>query len=96
NNKADEWAAIITIKNDQITVEGVRNKPKENLKRNNLYWWGYWEFPNMEALSKAAGWKTGKWIRKMARGKVKGASQIGIVMQIIGIGFKVLAAKKNQ
>ncbi|MHA2282138.1 MAG: hypothetical protein ACXAC5_14950 [Promethearchaeota archaeon] len=87
NNKEDKWAALITVINDQITVEGVENEPKENISRDKLKWWGYWEFPNLQTIMTARDWKAYKWIRKTAGGKVKGASQIATVGQILALGI---------
>ena len=77
-----KWAALITIKDDNISVEGIKNTPKKNLSRKNLYWWGYFE-AKLEDFLKAGGWKTGKWLIKMAGGKVKGPSQISIIAEIL-------------
>ena len=77
-----KWAALITIKDDDITVEGIKNTPKKNLSRKKLFWWGYFEAKLAEFMS-ADGWKTGKWLRKMAGGKVKGPSQISIIAEIL-------------
>ena len=87
NNKEDKWAALITIINGQITVEGIENTPKENISRDKLKWWGYWEFPNLQTIMTARDWKAYKWIRKTAGGKVKGASQIAMVGQVLGLGL---------
>ena len=87
NNKEDNWAALITVINNQITVEGVENKPKENISRDKLKWWGYWEFPSLQTIMTARDWKAYKWIRKTAGGKVKGASQIARVGQILALGL---------
>ena len=76
------WAALITIKDDNITVEGIKNKSKKDLSRKKLFWWGYFE-AKLEDFLKAGGWKTGKWLRKMAKGKVKGPSQIAIIAEIL-------------
>ena len=84
-----KWAALVTIKDDNITVEGIKNTPKKNISRKNLYWWGYFE-AKLEEFVSAGGWKTGKWLRKMAGGKVKGASQISIIAEILK-----LAREKN-
>ncbi|MFX0188553.1 MAG: hypothetical protein ACFE8A_12555 [Candidatus Hodarchaeota archaeon] len=84
-----KWAALVTIKDGNITVEGIKNTPKENLSRKKLYWWGYFE-AKLEDFLSAGGWKTGKWIRKMVGGKVKGASQIAIIAEILA-----LAREKN-
>ncbi len=85
NNLEGKWAALVTVKDGKITVQGIPNTPKKNLKRNKLRWWGFWEFPNLSYMQTAGDWKSGKWIRKMASGKVKGASQIAIVGQILAL-----------
>jgi len=87
NNKEDKWAALITIINGQITVEGIENTPKENISRDKLKWWGYWEFPSLQTIMTARDWKAYKWIRKTAGGKVKGASQIAMVGQVLALGL---------
>ncbi|MHA2009288.1 MAG: hypothetical protein ACXABO_19075 [Promethearchaeota archaeon] len=87
NNKEDNWAALITIHKDQITVEGVENKPKENISRDKLKWWGYWEFPSLQTIMTARDWNAYKWIRKTAGGKVKGASQIAMVGRVLALGL---------
>jgi hypothetical protein len=88
NNLEDKWAALITIINDQITVEGIRNEPKSNLSKKKLYWWGYWEFPNLQTLMTARDWNAYKWIFKTAGGKVKGASQIALVGRVLALGIR--------
>lgn len=87
NNMDDNWAALVTIINDQITVEGIENKPKENISRDKLKWWGFWEFPSLQTIMTARDWKAYKWIRKTAGGKVKGASQIAMVGRILALGL---------
>ncbi|MFX1393450.1 MAG: hypothetical protein ACFFAH_07735 [Promethearchaeota archaeon] len=92
NPKDGKWAALVTIHNDEVTVEGIKNTPKKNLSRKNLYWWGYFE-ATLEDFMKASSWKTGKWLRKMAGGKVKGASQIEIVGKLIALARSMTASK---
>jgi hypothetical protein len=87
NNKEGDWAALVTIINNCITVEGVENQPKENVSRERLKWWGYWEFPSLQTIMTARDWKAYKWIRKTAGGKVKGASQIAMVGQVLALGL---------
>ena len=87
NNKEDKWAALISVNNNQITVEGVEKKSKDTLKRKNLQWWGYWEIANLQTLIAAKEWSPGKWIRKNVLGKsVVGPSQIEIVGKILSLG----------
>jgi hypothetical protein len=87
NNKEGEWAVLITVINNNITVEGIKNQPKENISREKLKWWGFWEFPNLQTIMNARDWNTYKWIRKTAVGKVKGASQIAMVGKILSLGL---------
>jgi len=89
------WAALVTIKDDDITVEGIKNKNKKNLSRKKLYWWGYFE-ARLEDFLKAGGWKTGKWLRKMAGGKVKGASQIAIIAEILALARSKTSSPKKE
>ncbi|MFX1258390.1 MAG: hypothetical protein ACFFAN_11060 [Promethearchaeota archaeon] len=87
-----KWATLITIKDGNITVEGVRNEPKSNLKRKKLFWWGYFEGKSEDFFTKSATWSFGKWFRKMAGGKVKGASQIAIIGEVL----RLAASKRAQ
>ena len=86
NNKEDKkWACMVTVVNDQIKVEAIRKEGKKSLTREKLRYYGYWEFSGLEEMAGAASWKSGKWIRKMARGTVKGASQISLIAQILAL-----------
>lgn len=86
NNKEDKrWACLVTVDKDQIRVEGIRKEGKDSLSRKKLFWWGYWEFPALSTMMTAGNWGSGKWIRKMTSGKVKGASQIAIIGQILAL-----------
>ena len=86
NNLEDKnWAALITIINDCVTVEGVQKDPDFDIKKvgTKLRAWAWWEFPSTETLREAGNWKSGKWIRKMGGKKTKGASQIAIIAQVL-------------
>ena len=84
NNLEDpKWAALITVINEKIRVEGVEKIDKNSLSRKKVKYWGYWEMTGLEAMLKAGAWKSGKWIRKMARGTVHGASQIAYIGQML-------------
>ncbi len=41
NPKDGEYAALVTIDKGTITVEGIRNEPKENITKEKLDWDGY-------------------------------------------------------
>ena len=96
NNLEDKkWACLVTIDKDQIRVEGIRKEGKDSLSRKKLYWWGYWEFANLQKMMGAGAWKSGKWIRKMTVGTVKGASQIAIVGQVLALARPKEPEKKE-
>jgi hypothetical protein len=97
NNQEDKnWACLVTVDKEQIKVEGVKKEDKNSLSRKNLFWWGYWEFPDLATMMAAASWKSGKWIRKMTSGKVKGASQIAIIGQILALARPPAPPEKKE
>jgi len=84
NNLEDKkWACIVTIDKDQVRVQGVEKLDKKSLDRKKLHYWGYWEMNGLATMLTAGKWKSGKWIRKMARGTVHGASQIAYIGQLL-------------
>jgi len=95
-NEENKWAALITLENGEIMVEGIKTEPKENLSRKNLYWWGYWKFPSLQTMMGAGSWGTGKWLRKMAGGKVKGASQVAIIGKILALAAPPTESGKDK
>ena len=96
HNEENKWAALITLENGEITVEGIRTEPKENLNRKKLYWWGYWRFPTLQTMMGAGSWGTGKWLKKMAGGKVKGASQVAIIGKILALAAPSTKSGKDK
>ncbi len=86
NNLQDKkWAALVTIINDCVTVEGIEKGPDFDIKKvgKNLRAWAWWEIPSTETMVDAKNWKSGKWILKMGGKKTKGASQIAIIAQVL-------------
>ncbi len=85
SNAEDKWAALISIVNDTITVEGIKKDPKFNIKKmgKRLSAWAWWEFPNLEYMMSASTWSAAKWIKKMAGNQTRGASQIARIGQIL-------------
>jgi hypothetical protein len=73
NAKDGKWAAMLIIEKGKIYVEGIKNEPKENLKKKNAGWDGllacktniFLELLGNEKISK------GKIIRKILIGKIK-------------------------
>lgn len=43
NAKDGKWAALLVIDKGTIHVEGIRNEPKENIKKKNARWDGFLE-----------------------------------------------------
>ncbi|MHA1509193.1 MAG: hypothetical protein ACTSO6_10875 [Promethearchaeota archaeon] len=86
NNEEDKnWAVLISINNDCVTVEGIQKHPNFDIKEvgKKLRAWAWWEIPSFATMLDAGKWKSGKWIRKMAGKKTKGASQIAILAQVL-------------
>lgn len=73
NAKDGKWAAMLIIDKGKIYIEGIKNEPKENLKKKNAGWNGliscktdmFLELLGSEELS------MGKVIRKILSGKIK-------------------------
>ena len=40
NAKDGKWAALLVIDHGKVYVEGIKNKPKENIKKKNAGWDG--------------------------------------------------------
>ncbi len=85
SNEENNWAALISISHDKITVEGIKKGPKFDIKKVGLKLraWAWWEFKNLEYMMNASTWSTLKWIKKMGGRKTRGASQIAIIGQIL-------------
>jgi len=85
NIEDKKWAALVTVINDCITVEGIEKGPDFDIKKvgKALRAWAWWEIPSTETMVDAKDWKSGKWILKMGGKKTKGASQIAIIAQVL-------------
>ena len=86
NSEEDKnWAALVSIINDCVTVEGIQKDPNFDIKKigKELRAWAWWEISSFQTMLEAGQWKSGKWIRKMAGKKTKGASQIEIIAQVL-------------
>ena len=86
NNEEDKkWAVLVSIHNDCVNVEGIQKGPNFDIKEvgQKLRAWAWWEISSFQTMLEAGKWKSGKWIRKMAGKKTKGASQIGIIAQVL-------------
>ncbi|MFX1393464.1 MAG: hypothetical protein ACFFAH_07805 [Promethearchaeota archaeon] len=83
NPKDGDWAALITIENDNIDVKGIDNTSKEVFKRKYLLWWGYLEAKVEDFMDTEKS--SFKWFLKMItfRAKLRGIPHVKLVQKII-------------
>ena len=89
NAKDGKWAALLIIDRGKIYVEGIKNEPKENIKKKNAGWNGllqtttplFLEILGSDELS------IGKVIRKILVGKVKirGIKHVLVLLQLFNL-----------
>ncbi len=73
NAKDGKWAALLIIDKGKIYVEGIKNQPKENLKKKNVGWDGLLQTKTEMFMELLGSEKVsmGKIIRKIFSGKIK-------------------------
>ena len=73
NAKDGKWAALLIIDKGKIYVEGIKNQPKENIKKKNAGWDGLLQTTTPMFLELLGSDKVsmGKVIRKILIGKIK-------------------------
>ncbi|MDX1797984.1 MAG: hypothetical protein R3255_04995 [Candidatus Lokiarchaeia archaeon] len=73
NAKDGKWAALLIIDKGKIYVEGIKNQPKENIKKKNVGWDGLLQTttPLFMELLGSEKVSMGKVIRKILTGKIK-------------------------
>jgi hypothetical protein len=86
NAKDGKWAALLIIDKGKIYVEGIKNNPKENIKKKNAGWDGllstttpmFLEILGSDELS------IGRVVRKILTGKVKirGIKHVLVLLQL--------------
>lgn len=89
NAKDGKWAAMLIIDKGKIYIEGIKNEPKENLKKKNAGWNGliscktdmFLELLGSEELS------MGKVIRKILSGKIKirGIKHVLVLLKLFSL-----------
>lgn len=89
NAKDGKWAAMLIIDKGKIYIEGIKNEPKENLKKKNAGWDGliscktdmFLELLGSEDLS------MGKVIRKILSGKIKirGIKHVLVLLKLFSL-----------
>lgn len=83
NPKDGDWAALITIENDNIDVKGIDKTSKEIFKRKYLLWWGYLEAKVEDFMD--FGKSSFKWFLKMItfKAKLRGIPHVKLVQELI-------------
>jgi len=84
NPKDGDWAALITIENDNIDVKGIdKSISKEILKRKYLLWWGYLEAKVKDFMDTEKS--SFGWFLKMItfKAKLRGIPHVKLVQEII-------------
>jgi hypothetical protein len=73
NAKDGKWAALLIIDKGKIFVEGIKNQPKENIKKKNAGWDGLLQTttPMFMELLGSDKVSMGKIIGKILTGKIK-------------------------
>jgi len=73
NAKDGKWAALLIIDKGKIYVEGIKNEPKENIKKKNAGWQGLLQTttPIFLEILGSDNLSMGKVVRKILSGKIK-------------------------
>ena len=86
NAKDGKYAALLVIDKGTIYVEGIENKPKENLKKDVVGWDGLFQTTTPLFLEILGGDEIsmGKIIRKVLTGKIKirGRKNVMVLLQL--------------
>ncbi|GAI17570.1 unnamed protein product [marine sediment metagenome] len=89
NAKDGKWAALLIINKGKIYVEGIKNNPKENIKKENAGWDGLLSCKTNIFLELLGGdnVSTGKVIRKILTGKIKirGIKNVLVLLQLFDL-----------
>ncbi|MFX1410736.1 MAG: hypothetical protein ACFFA6_10305 [Promethearchaeota archaeon] len=89
NAKDGKYAALLIIDKGMIHVEGIENKPKENIKKKNIGWDGLFQTTTSLFLEILGGDEIsmGKIATKWLIGKVKirGIKNVKILLQLFDL-----------
>ncbi|NVM34102.1 MAG: hypothetical protein HWN81_00805 [Candidatus Lokiarchaeota archaeon] len=89
NAKDGKWAALLIIDKGKIYVEGIKNQPKENLKKKNAGWDGLLQTttPMFMELLGSDSVSMGKVIRKIFIGKIKirGIKHVLVLLELFNL-----------
>jgi len=86
NPRDGKWAAVITLDKGNIEVQGIKNNPKEVLKRKNLLWWGYLETSTKNFMN-ATNTSSFKWFLKIItfKAKFRGIPHVRFIGDLIAL-----------
>jgi len=89
NAKDGKWAALLVIDKGKIYVEGIKNDPKENIKKKNAGWDGLLQTttPMFLEILGSDELSMGKVIRKILSGKIKirGIKHVLVLLQLFDL-----------
>ena len=89
NAKDGKWAALLVIDKGKIYVEGIKNDPKENIKKKNAGWDGLLQTttPMFLEILGSDEVSMGKVIRKILSGKIKirGIKHVLVLLQLFDL-----------
>lgn len=89
NAKDGKWAALLVIDNGSIYVEGIKNQPKENIKKKNAGWNGLLSCKTEMFLEILGSDKVSvsKIVRKVLIGKIKikGIKHVLVLLQLFDL-----------
>ena len=89
NAKDGKWAALLIIDKGKIYVEGIKNEPKENIKKKNAGWDGLLQTttPIFMELLGSDSVSMGKVIRKVItrKIKIKGLKHVLILLKLFDL-----------
>jgi len=90
NAKDGKWAALLVIDKGKIYVEGIKNQPKENIKKKNAGWDGLLETTTpmfLDLLGSGDEISTGKVVRKILARKIKirGIKHVLVLLQLFDL-----------
>ncbi len=89
NAKDGKWAALLIIDKGKIHVEGIKNDPKENIKKKNAGWDGLLQTttPIFLEILGSDNLSTGKVVRKILSGKIKirGIKHVLVLLQLFDL-----------
>ena len=87
--KDGKWAALLIIDKGKIYVEGIKNNPKQNIKKKNAGWDGLLQTTTPMFLELLGSDKVsmGKVIRKVLTGKIKirGLKHVLVLLKLFNL-----------